>query len=100
MLIGEIEEIYEALTHNGEIAFDYKNNSYAITTAVWENQKYVSIWTDNFEGNNVCLAKEKSFLEMKNSKEVVDKILNTKCFDGKSFLEIEPYAELTTINGL
>jgi len=101
MRIGAVEEIYEALMHNGEIAFDYKNNFYAITTAIWEdNHKYLAIWTDNDDGNDVCLVKEESFLKMRNSKEVVDKILNAKCIDGKSFLEIEPDAELTTIFGL
>ena len=99
MLIGAVEEIYEALTHNGEIEFDYKDKSYAIQQMFDENRYYLTLWEYGDEEYGVCIAKEESFAKF-TEKEVVDKILNAKCIDGKSFLEIEPDAELTTINGL
>ena len=99
MLIGAVEELYEALTHNGDVEFDYKDKSYFIQTIVDDNTRYLTLWEYNHYEDGICIAKEQSFAKY-TEKEVVDKILNTKCFDGKSFLEIEPDAELTTINGL
>jgi len=100
MRIGAVEEIYEALMHNGEIEFDYKDKSYAIQQMFDKNCYYLTLWEYNHHEDGICIAKEQSFADEFTEKEVVDKILNAKCFDGKSFLEIEPDAELTTIQGL
>ena len=87
MLIGAVEEIYKALTHNGEIEFDYKDKSYAIQQICEENRSYLTLWEYNHKDDGVCIARKESFAEF-TEKEIVDKILNAKCIDDKSFLGI------------
>ena len=100
MMIGEIEEVYQALHHNGEIEFDYRGMPYMIEAGRDEDRKrYLAIWTDHWEKENICIFKEEISEEQLISKEAVDKVLNARCFDGKSFLEIANDVELTTIFG-
>ena len=126
-MFGQIEEVYQALQRNGDVEFDYKNKSYAIEAAIDEDEKrYLEIWTADWKEGNYCLYREETFLEQHIEKEVVDKVLNAKCFDlcgdfkmqvlkstaipfesknslaifdGKSFLEIANDVELTFIMG-
>ena len=99
-MFGQIEEVYQALQRNGDVEFDYKNKSYAIEAAIDEDEKrYLEIWTADWKEGNYCLYREETFLEQHIEKEVVDKVLNAKCFDGKSFVEIANDVELTWIFG-
>ena len=100
MMIGEIEEVYQALHHNGEIEFDYRGMPYMIEAGRDEDRKrYLAIWTAYWDKENYCVYKEESFLEQDIEKEVVNKVLNAKCFDGKSFLEIANDVEITGMFG-
>ena len=99
-MFGQIEEVYQALHHNGEIEFDYKDSAYMIEAGRDEDGKrYLEIWTADWKEGNYCLYREETFLEQHIEKEVVDKVLNAKCFDGKSFVEIANDVELTWIFG-
>jgi len=100
MMFGQIEEVYQALHHNGEIEFDYKNTAYVIQSEVWkDNKAYLVIWTAYFYKENICLYREEVPEEGLIDKNYIDRALNAKCFDGKSFLEIANDVELTTIYG-
>ena len=100
MNFAQIEEVYQALHHNGEIEFDYKDSAYMIEAGTDEDGKrYLAIWTDYWDKENYCVYKEETFLEQLIEEEVVDKVLNAKCFNGKSFLEIANDVELTFIMG-
>ena len=92
--------MYQALQRNGDVEFDYKNKSYAIEAAIDEDEKrYLEIWTADWKEGNYCLYREETFLERRIEEKVVDKVLNAKCFDGKSFIEIANDVEITWIFG-
>ena len=127
MNFAQIEEVYQALQRNGDVEFDYKDGSYTIEAGRDEDGKrYLAIWTAYWDKENYCVYKEETFLEQLIEEEVVDKVLNAKCFDlcgdfkmqvlkstaipfesknslaifdGKSFLEIANDVELTFIMG-
>lgn len=100
MRIGAIEDIYIALSRNGELEFDYKEQPYTIQAEFVDDKLYLVIWTAYFDKENTCLFREEilppdSFI----TKEAIDRALNAKIFDGKSFFEIEPNSELTWMFG-
>ena len=99
-MFGQIEEVYQALQRNGDVEFDYKDKSYSIEAGIGEDEKrYLEIWTADWKEGNYCLYREETFLEQDIEKEVVNKVLNAKCFDGKSFLEIANDVEITGMFG-
>ena len=101
MMFGQIEEVYQALHHNGELCFEYKDEAYMIEAGRDKDKKrYLAIWTDYWEKENFCVFKEEISEEQLIPEEIVDKVLNTKCFDGKSFLEIANDVEITWIFGI
>ena len=56
MMFGQIEEVYQALHHNGEIEFDYKDSAYMIEAGRDEDGKrYLAIWTDYWDKENYCV---------------------------------------------
>ena len=88
-MIGEIEEVYQALHRNGYIEFDYKDGEYMMEAGrEADGKRYLEIWTAYWEKENVCIFKEEIHSEKGVEKEVIDKVLNAKCFNGKSFFEI------------
>ena len=100
MRIGAIEDIYTALSRNGELEFDWKDKSYIIQVILEKEGKiYLDIWTTYLEPNNVCLLEEDLSSDGCVTKEAIDRAFNAKIFDGKSFFEIEPNSELTWMFG-
>ena len=101
-MFGQIEEVYQALQRNGDVEFDWKDSSYTIEPGTDEDGKrYLAIWTAYCDKENYCVYKEETFLEQDiEEEEVVDKVLNAKCFDGKSFIEIANDVEITWIFGI
>mgnify|MGYP000911473230 CR=1 FL=1 len=47
-----------------------------------------AVWTAEEDIENIRLVKEANTSKSEIAKEVIDKVLNTKCFEGKSFFEI------------
>ena len=90
-------KLYEFLTYNGEIEFEYNGVPYVIQPVAEEGKYYLVIDTAYHDRENITIAKEQSFLEMSTEKEVIDKVINTKCFDGKSLLEIHNDIEIIDI---
>ena len=101
MRIGEMEDVYTALSRNGELEFDWKDKSYIIQVILEKEDKiYLDIWTTHLEPNNICIFEEDLSQNACVTKEAIDRALNAKVFDGKSFFEIEGEAELTWICGI
>ena len=90
-------KLYEFLTHNSEIEFEYNGVPYVIQPVAEEGKYYLVIWTAYDDKENICIAKEESFLKTATEKEVIDKVINTKCFEGKSLLEIHNDIEIIDI---
>ena len=86
-----IKEFCESLEHNHELEFEYNGNTYVIQS-IGEDNRYwlVAYLCGDYKSENDLeyLVKEESFHKMITEKEVVDKVLNAKCFEGKSFFEI------------
>ena len=53
-----------------------------------DKKRYLAIWADQWEKENICLYKEEVASSKIVGKDVVDRALNSKCFYGKSFIEI------------
>ena len=85
-----IKEFCESLEHNHELEFEYNGNTYVIQPIVEDNKRWLVAYLYNSEDedNTEYSVKEAIHLEIGVEKEVVDKVLNAKCFEGKSFFEI------------
>ena len=83
-----IRNLYESLSYNGELEFEYNNNLYDVKPNVIDEERYLTIWKSISDKEGICMVKEKISSKQGIEKDVIDKVLNTKCFDDKSFLEI------------
>ena len=83
-----IKNLYESLGYNGELEFEYKNNLYDVQPNVIDDERYLTIWKSISDKEGICMVKEKISSKQGVEKEVIDKVLNSKCFNGKSFFEI------------
>ena len=83
-----IKEFYESLEHSHELEFEYNGNEYVIQP-IGEDNRYwlVAYLCGDYESEKDLeyLVKEETFREAGVEKEVVDKVLNAKCFEAKSF---------------
>ena len=86
----DIKNFCEGLEHNEELEFEYNGSKYIIQPEVDDNEEcWLVIYTaDQANGQDFCIVREANTSNIKVEKEVVDKVLNTKCFEGKSFFEI------------
>ena len=92
-----MDEIYEYLTYNRDVEFNYKGYPYIIQPEYDQDKKWLVIWTAYDNKKNICIAREEICSYNSIEKEIIDKILNTKCFEGKSFMEIEKDITITYI---
>ena len=91
-----IKEFRETLEYGHELEFEYSGNTYVIQPIEEDNRYwlvaylYDSSKCDNSHNGDHLeyFIKEETFREAGVEKDVVDKVLNAKCFEGKSFLEI------------
>lgn len=61
-----------------------------------DNKTYLVIWDCTPEAAK-CIAKHEIYVEGDIPQEVIDAVLSEKCFNGKSFLEIEKDVTVTVI---
>ena len=83
-----MSELRERLASGHEAEFTYKGLTYVIQPEVANGQPQLSIW-DCSNANGKCICSypipEKGDIPT----EAIDAVLNSKCFDGKSFIDIE-----------
>lgn len=91
-----LDELYEFLSYSREIEFEYNGKNYALQPEVHDGIAYLLIW-DCDDNDADCLVKRKLPKWGDVPREVIDDVLNTKCFNGKSFLEVEQDIEVTII---
>lgn len=91
-------ELFYALNHNHEIEFLYKEEEYKIELIVKERQSFLVIYSmEPFKYlAEKCLGYDEKACKP-TPKEAIIYILNCKCFDGKSFYDIEKDVEVTAI---
>ena len=83
-----IKNFYETLEHYTELEFEYQNIKYVIEPTFKDDKHYLTIWKSISDTEATCMIKEMISLKQGIEKEVIDKVLNSKCFNGKSFFEI------------
>ena len=76
--------------------FSYNGNVYVIQPITENGTNYLVAYLCNYSGICEYIAQGESLREHGLEKEVIEKVLNTKCFEGKSFFEI--YKEIEIIN--
>ena len=91
-----IKNFVESLETAHELEFSYNGNVYVIQPIKEDDQHYLVAYLWKDLENCGCIAQEKSLRVCGIEKEVIEKVLNTKCFEGKSFFEI--YKEIEIIN--
>ena len=91
-----IKNFVESLETAHELEFSYNGNVYVIQPITENGTNYLVAYLCNDSGICEYIAQSESLREHGLEKEVIEKILNTKCFEGKSFFEI--YKEIEIIN--
>ncbi len=95
-----LEELYELITYNHEAEFIYKEKEYVLQPEVKDGKSYLIICEspESFDNPKYLCRKETPGLDFdKIPKEIIDAVFSEKCFDGKSFLEIEKDVTVTCI---
>ena len=84
-----IENFCESLEHYAELEFEYNGKRYHIEPNDMDDEICsLTVWTAEENVENICIVKEINTSKSGIAKEVINKVLNTKCFEGKSFFEI------------
>ena len=91
-----MNELYELISHCHEAEFEYGGTTYVLQPEVNGNKAYLVIW-DCTPDVTKCIAKHEIGVEGDIPQAVIDAVLSEKCFDGKSFLEIEKDITVTVI---
>ena len=94
----DINDFVESLETGHELEFRYNGNVYVIQPITENGKNYLVAYL--CDDSRICeyIAQAESVREHGLEKEVIEKVLNTKCFEGKSFFEI--YKEIEIINWL
>ncbi len=90
MIGTTLEELKDKLLHGHEVEFTYDGCEYSIESEMEEGESVIKIWKCNTEPR--CITKA----IVRNEKDL-EKLLNEKCFQNKTFLEIEDQITVETI---
>lgn len=82
-----MKELCDYISQGHEAEFTYKKEKYVIQSEVANGKSYLVIW--NYEEDGVCICRYSVPNNGVISQDLVDLVLNKKCFGGKSFYEIE-----------
>ena len=91
-----MNEMCELISHYHDAEFEYNGTTYVLQAEVNDNKTYLVIWDCTPEAAK-CIAKHEIYVEEDIPQEVIDAVLSEKCFNGKSFLEIEKDVTVTVI---
>lgn len=89
-----MQDLRDCISHGHEAEFIYKDKLYVMQPEVIDNKLYLAIW--NCEKDGSCICRYGIHDQDIISKDAIDGVLNEKCFDGKSFYEIE--SDITVVN--
>ena len=92
----KMKALYELISHNHEAEFEYGGTTYMLQAEINENKNYLVIW-DCTPTATKCIAKHEFEGDSYIPKDIIDKVLSIKCFNGKSFMEIEQEITVTVI---
>ncbi len=91
-----MNELCELISHNHEAEFEYNCTTFVLQPEVNDDKTYLVIW-DCTPDAAKCIAKHEIDVEGDIPQSVIDAVLSEKCFNGKSFTEIEREITVTVI---
>jgi len=89
-------ELCELISHGHEAEFEYNGTTYMLQPEVKDNRNFLVIW-DCTQDAAKCIAKHEIDDGGNIPQSVIDAVLSEKCFNGKSFMEIEHGITVTVI---
>lgn len=90
MIGTNMEELKQYLKSNREIEFSYQNSVYTIEPGGITSNTRFSIWKSKTDTDTAdCICEYTVPSGMISEDDIINDFLNTKCFEGKSFVEIE-----------
>lgn len=92
----KMDELHELISHCHEAEFEYNGTTYVLQPEVNNDREYLVIW-DCTPDAAKCIAKHEIGNKGDISQSVILAVLSDKCFDGKSFIEIEQDITVTVI---
>lgn len=84
----KMHELRELISHYHEAEFEYNGTTYVLQPEVNGSKAYLVIW-DCTPDAEKCIAKHETSGDGDIPQSVIDAVLSEKCFNGKSFMEIE-----------
>lgn len=87
MIGTTMKKLCDYISQGHEAEFTYKGKMYVIQPEVVDSNSYLVIWNCEKDGNCICRYSIPNQDII--TQDVIDKVLSKKCFDGKSFYEIE-----------
>lgn len=90
-----MEELRELISYSHEAEFEYKGREYVIQPECSDQKDWLVIWVCS--GTAECLVRHEIPKDGDIPQDIIQKVLEEKCFDGKSFLEIEKDVTVTAI---
>ena len=93
----ELNELYELVSHCHEAEFEYDGTTYVLQPEVNEGNAYLVIW-DCTPDAAKCIAKCEITMNGDIPQDAIVAVLSEKCFDGKSFFEIQQDITVTVIH--
>ena len=91
-----MNELYELISHNHDAEFEYNGTTFVLQPEVNDDKTYLVIW-DCTPDSAKCIARHEVSDEGNIPEAVIDAVLSAKCFNGRSFLEIENDIIVTVI---
>lgn len=92
----KIKELYELISHCHDAEFEYNGTTYVLQPEVNDDKYYLVIW-DCTPDAAKCIAKQEIGGSGDIPQSVINAVLSEKCFEGKSFIEIEEDITVTVI---
>lgn len=91
-----MSKMCELISHYHDAEFEYNGTTYVLQPEVNDDKTYLVIW-DCTPNAAKCIAKHEIENEGDIPQSVIDVVLSEKCFNGKSFMEIEKLVTVTVI---
>ena len=88
------DELYDFIEHNHEIEFTYSKEEYTIEPVGNMDTVVFEIWKYGDNPKRICEVSAATDCEIRL---VIEQLLNQRCFNGRSFMEIEQEITIDTI---
>jgi hypothetical protein len=99
MFSRSVIKIFDYLEHRHEISFIFEGKEYNFLNQLYDDVIQLEIWVENDNKfyEDICIASEKSKSAFFIDDECIERLFEVKCFNGKSFLEIENLIQVLEI---